>query len=398
LRIATHGRGAWEIGAAKSPALVTLSVPASATYGDSVTFTATVAAGGVQATPGGTVSFSDGATPLGDVALDNSLEASFTTSLLSAGTHTITATFNGDTVFSATSATPSSIFINPAALTVKANDATRPFAQPNPGFTGSITGIKNGDNITATFATPATQASSAGTYPIIPTLADPDSKLGNYNVTSINGTLTITPIGLIITADNKTKLLNAPNPPLTATYSGFAPGDGPGSLTGTLTCTTTAVTNSPVGSYPITCSGQSSPNYTITYVPGTLAITFATSGLCDGEPDHQILPPVAADGSSVFNSRTVPTKFRVCDANSVSQGTPGTVSSFRIIAVITGTSTNNVDLPVDSRTPDTAFRWDPTAQQWIFNLDTSNLARGSTYVFRITLADGSHIDFQFGLR
>jgi hypothetical protein len=91
-------------------------------------------------------------------------------------------------------------------------------------------------------------------------------------------------------------------------------------------------------------------------------------------------------------------KFRVGDVNGVSIGTPGTVTSFRITAVINGTVSTPVDLPPSSTTPDTAFRWDPTAQQWIFNLDTSGLAAGSTYVFTIALADGSSINFQFGLR
>ncbi|HEX2328163.1 MAG TPA: PxKF domain-containing protein, partial [Candidatus Angelobacter sp.] len=107
----------------------------------------------------------------------------------------------------------------------------------------------------------------------------------------------------------------------------------------------------------------------------------------------------AADGTSVFKAgRTVPVKFRVGDVNGVSIGTPGTVTSFRITAVINGTVSTPVDLPPSSTTPDTAFRWDPTAQQWIFNPDTSGLAAGSTYVFTIALADGSSINFQFGLR
>jgi hypothetical protein len=479
LRIATHGRGAWEIGAAKSPAVVSLTGPASATYGDNVTFTVSVSAAGVLATPGGTVNFTDGGQTVGTATLDNSLQATLTTSLLNAGPHSIAATYNGDTIFDASSSAVFSIIVNPASLSVTVNNANRQYGQPNPVFTGTITGIKNGDNLTATYSANAGPTTTVGTYPIIPTLFDPDSKLSNYAVTLNNGTLTITPAGLsaianvksrlygqanpaldgtlagvlnndnitatfttvatavspagtytivpvlndpdgklvnytvtilnatltinpaplTVTADNKSKLLNAPNPPLTATYDGFVLGQGPSVLSGAVSCTTPPLTNSPVGSYPITCSGQSSSNYAIIYLPGTLTITFVQTGLCDGEPGHQILPPIAADGSSAFNSRrTVPAKFRVCDANGVSQGTPGVVSSFRIIAVITGTSTNTVDLPIDSGTPDTTFRWDPTAQQWIFNIDASSLAAGSTYVFRIGLADGSHIDFQFGLR
>jgi len=230
-------------------------------------------------------------------------------------------------------------------------------------------------------------------------LQDPTSKLGNYTVTVNNATLTITTTPLTITADNKTKILNAPNPALTASYSGFVLGEGPGVLGGVLSCATTAVTNSPIGSYPITCSGQTSTNYSITYVPGTLSIIFAPAGLVDGEPSHVVLQPVAANGSSVFNGgRTVPIKFRVGDANGNSIGAPGTVTGFRIIQVIAGTVSTPVDLPPNSTNGDTAFRFDPTAQQWIFNLNTSGLSAGSTYVFRISLVDGSHIDFQFGVR
>jgi hypothetical protein len=402
VRIATHGRGAWETSAAKAQALVTVSAsPSPSTYGDNVTLTATVAPNGVLATPSGIVTFTDGSLTLGSASLTGSapFTATFTTSLLSAGSHSITATFGGDTIFDVSPSTPISVSVNPAPLTVTAANASKLYGQVNPPLTGSIVGIRNGDNITATYATSATQSSPVGTYPIVPTLIDPDSKLGNYSVTSINGTLIINPAPLTITADDKTKILNAPNPAFTASYSGFVLGEGPGVLSGVLSCATTAVINSPVGGYPITCSGQTSTNYAITYVAGTLHIIFAPGGLVDGEPSHVILQPVAADGSSVFKAgRTVPLKFRVGDVNGNSIGTPGTIASFRIIGVITGTVSTSVDLPPSSTTPDTSFRFDPTAQQWIFNLNTSGLSAGSTYVFRIGLADGSNIDFQFGLR
>src|SRR5258708_37820003 len=54
----------------------------------------------------------------------------------------------------------------------------------------------------------------------------------------------------------------------------------------------------------------------------------------------------------------------------------------------------------DSTTPDTAFRWDPSGQQWIYNINTKaapvNRAN-QTYGFTITLNDGSAIIFQFGM-
>jgi hypothetical protein len=57
-----------------------------------------------------------------------------------------------------------------------------------------------------------------------------------------------------------------------------------------------------------------------------------------------------------------------------------------------------VDEAVSSTNPDTAFRWDPTDQQWIFNTSTKNLAANKTYVYTITLNDGTNIVFQYGLR
>jgi hypothetical protein len=63
----------------------------------------------------------------------------------------------------------------------------------------------------------------------------------------------------------------------TATYSGFASGEGAGNLTGLLTFTTPATASSVPGSYAITPSGQSSINYAISYIDG--AITLTSSGI-----------------------------------------------------------------------------------------------------------------------
>jgi hypothetical protein len=64
-----------------------------------------------------------------------------------------------------------------------------------------------------------------------------------------------------------------------------------------------------------------------------------------------------------------------------------------------GTVTPIVDEAVDSTTPDAYFRWDPTAQQWVFNISTklAPFAKGNTYMFQINLNDGSYITFTFGL-
>src|SRR5205823_469099 len=111
--------------------------------------------------------------------------------------------------------------VNPAPLTVTAADANRLYGDPNPTFSGTITGIKNTDNITATYASAATAASPVGTYPIVPTLVDHDHKLGNYVVTSNNGKLTINPAPLTVTAADAGRLYGDPNPSFTGAITGI---------------------------------------------------------------------------------------------------------------------------------------------------------------------------------
>jgi hypothetical protein len=137
-------------------------------------------------------------------------------------------------------------------------------------------------------------------------------------------------------------------------------------------------------------------------VKGKLTVTYAPAGsttTCGGEAGHQILQPVNADGTSVFKQgSTVPAKFRVCDANGVSIGAAGTVVSFRLVQTVSGTLVNTVDEAVVSTTPDTAFRWSSTDQQWIYNINTKSLKPSYTYYYDIALADGTHILFRFGLK
>ena len=126
---------------------------------------------------------------------------------------------------------------------------------------------------------------------------------------------------------------------------------------------------------------------------------YQTGGLCLDAPGHQILQPINADGSSIFKQgSTVAAKFRVCDANGASAGHPGVVTDFRLVQIVQGTATQSVNEPVSSTTPDSAFRWEASAQQWIFNISTKSLVANQTYFYRISLDDGSFIDFRFGLK
>lgn len=83
------------------------------------------------------------------------------------------------------------LMVSPEPLTVTAANTSKVFGQSNPLFTGIITGLTNNDNITATYSCSATSSSPPGAYPIVPALVDPDNRLGNYSVTTNDGTLTI---------------------------------------------------------------------------------------------------------------------------------------------------------------------------------------------------------------
>jgi hypothetical protein len=87
----------------------------------------------------------------------------------------------------------------------------------------------------------------------------------------------------------------------------------------------------------------------------------------------------------------------VCDVNGNSVGTAGVVTSFKLTQTISGTA-SAVNESVVSTTPDTAFRWDSTNQQWIFNISTKTLSANVTYAYTISLNDGSTIQFRYGLR
>jgi hypothetical protein len=110
------------------------------TFGQSVTFTATVSGG---TSPTGTVSFFDGVTPLGTVALAGNT-AALTTSSLAVGTHPITATYNGDVDDTPSTSSPVSQVVNAAGPGVTATSLVSSLNPSTVGqavtFTATVSG------------------------------------------------------------------------------------------------------------------------------------------------------------------------------------------------------------------------------------------------------------------
>ena len=166
---------------------------------------------------------------------------------------------------------PGTLTIAPAPLLVIPNSVARLYGAANPLLTGPISGIENGDAITASFSTPANTSSPAGSYSITASLSG--AKLDDYTVTANTGTLTVTPAPLVVTVADASKIYGAANPAFAVTYQGFVSGQDASILGGTLTYSTPATASSSVGSYTISASGLTLSNYAISYGDGTLMVT-----------------------------------------------------------------------------------------------------------------------------
>jgi hypothetical protein len=97
--------------------------------------------------------------------------------------------------------------------------------------------------------------------------------------------------------------------------------------------------------------------------------------------------PINADGSSRFGGRVVPVKVRVLDA----LGAPvGDAAAHVYFAVGTATVIGTDAEPVANTNGDSGneMRYDPTAQQYVFNWDVRSLDNG-TYWVRVDLAEGT---------
>src|SRR5262249_27354201 len=107
-----------------------------------VTFTATVTSGLASPTPAGTVTFLDGTTPLGTGTLDNTGHAVLTVSALGVGSHTITASYSGDSNFSGSTSTPPSQSVSRVATNTLVVSSVNPsvFGQPVT-FTAAVAGV-----------------------------------------------------------------------------------------------------------------------------------------------------------------------------------------------------------------------------------------------------------------
>ena len=139
-------------------------------------------------------------------------------------------------------------------------------------------------------------------------------------------------------------------------------------------------------------------------LPAGLACDLAGNASAASVADYRVvydfggvLQPINRDGSSVFKlGSTVPVKFRIMDGQGRSVCDP--CAAITVARITSGVNGGEVEaVSTSAATTGNLFRYDPSAQQHIFNLATKSLAVG-TWQVRILLSDGTQQAVKISLR
>jgi uncharacterized protein (TIGR02145 family) len=153
--------------------------------------------------------------------------------------------------------------VTKAPATIKADTLSKIYGNANPELTATVSGIAQGDSIAFTLS--REPGETVGTYAINVTLDDNDSQNKNYQLSAINAQLSITPRAATVVADNLGKTYGESDSTLTATVTGTVGND-------TIAYSLSRTPGDTVGTYPITVTLGSNPNYEVTATNGTFTI------------------------------------------------------------------------------------------------------------------------------
>jgi hypothetical protein len=264
-------------GTAAVASTITLGTPNTPVYGSAATVTATVAGSGSTPTGSATL-FVDG-TSVQTVALSGGAASfSVANAIITAGTHTLTATYGGSTAFDPSSTTVSkTLTVSKATLTATGVCANRTYDAANVCSAATVTGYQYTDSASTVFTvapnstTTATRVSPAASYPAaVGTYTLSTLGSTNYTLNAQNGSFTITggaPQSIIFP--------QLPNFPHGATYQ------------------LTARTTSGLGvTYSIT-SGSASISGSIITVNAAGTVTVQASSVTDATGDYAAATPVS---------------------------------------------------------------------------------------------------------
>lgn len=245
------------------------------------------------------------------------------------GTTTITATTSGGCVATAT------VVVNPKALTITANNISRPYGQSNPTLTASYSGFVSGESASNLLTQPAlvttaTATSPPGTYPIIASGASSP----NYTIGYATGTLTITaPVAPTVAAKS-----------VTTAYNAAASIDLSGSITGV------GVTGISIGTAP-THGAVSVSGEMVTYTPstgfhGSDSFTYTATNPGGTSAQAMVSITVGQPGAPTAVAKSISTPYNMATAIDLS----GSIIGVDITAVTISTAPAHGTLSVSGET------------------------------------------------
>ena len=239
---------------------------------------------------------------------------------------------------------PAILTITPAPLSVTPDSFARLYGAANPLLTGTLTGVQNGDAITASFSTPASAASAAGRYSISAALGG--AEMADYTVTAGTGTLTVNPAPLLVTPEDLSRVYGAANPVLTGTITGLENND-PITATYTTTASVTSDAGSVRSAATLNDPGSKLGNYMVTISPANLTITPApllasanSFARLYGAPN----PALTGTLAGIQNGDAISVRFSTAATASSPAG------SYSITAVLAGARLQDYSVTADTGT------------------------------------------------
>jgi PhoPQ-activated pathogenicity-related protein len=352
-------------------------------HGQSITFTATVSpASADSVAPTGVVTFLDGSTTLGTASLSGNV-ATFTTSGLATGSHSVTASYGGDANYVASTSAA-------VAQTVKAFGS-------NTTVTSSVNPSVFGQRVTFTATVKASSGSLTPSGTV--TFLDGTTTLGTATLSSgkatfSTATLAVASHAITVSYGGDSNFTGSTSGVLTqvvnqaATTSKVTASANPSVFGQTVTFTATVTAKSP---------GAGTPTGTVTFLDGTTTLatgtlsggkaTFSTSGLAVG--GHSLTVSYAGDSS--FTGSTSPTLTETVNPDSTTTKVTSSANPSVFGQTVTFTATVTARTPGSGTPAGTATFLDGSTV-----LATVPLSGGQATYSTSTLSVASHsITVQF---
>jgi hypothetical protein len=314
----------------------TTAVTTSATsiaHGASVTFTATVTPATGGTTPAGQIIFGDGDLQIGAATVDATGKATFTTTTLATGAHSITAAYAGSTTFLGSLSSTLSVNVTGTAATTTTTS-----------LTASASTITLGGSITFTAAiTPA--AGNTGTPTGTVTFLDGTITLGTGTVASATATYTTT-------------ALTTGSHNITAVYSGDT----------AFSTSTSAIVPITVNSVPIVATTTTLAASATSAVSGT-SLTFTATVTPASGTTAPTGTVTFSDGSTTLGPGTLASGKAIFTTSSLAVGSHTITAAYGGAATFAASTSTGVGITITAPQSDFTLSVSPT---------TATVARGAT--------------------